>query len=287
MLKAGRTRLLMLVCTLALAANSAQAELISFKVTGTVTSVRGFNSLVQVGDTLTYCYTFESTTPDTASRNTLGRYPGAVVAATVEAGSLSLNETASLTSNITVSDFDPSVRRGLDRYLVYANRLEGSGFADVAARLTMIDPSNQPYIGERFIGTRDASVLEHQGETRCLETSKVTTFKHAMLATTDPYLFNSDEKAVFDMIRRRCKLHRFGFDAYGYAMLAGGGLDLVIESGLQSYDVQALIPIIEGAGGYITNWSGGSAAQGGQVVATGSEALHEQALNFLKHVATD
>lgn len=155
---------------------------------------------------------------------------------------------------------------------------------DGEPQLGVID---QPYIGERFIGTRDASVLEHQGETRRLETSKVTTFKHAMLATTDPYLFNSDEKAVFDMIRRRCKLHRFGFDAYGYAMLAGGGLDLVIESGLQSYDVQALIPIIEGAGGYITNWSGGSAAQGGQVVATGSEALHEQALNFLKHVATN
>ncbi|MBO6730246.1 MAG: histidinol-phosphatase [Maricaulis sp.] len=155
---------------------------------------------------------------------------------------------------------------------------------DGQPQLGVID---QPYIGERFIGSRDASFLEHQGEVRALETSKVTKFKHSMLATTDPYLFNSDEKAAFDMIRHRCKLHRFGFDAYGYAMLAGGGLDLVIESGLQPYDVQALIPIIEGAGGYITNWSGGSAAQGGQVVATGSEELHALALSFLKHVASD
>lgn len=154
---------------------------------------------------------------------------------------------------------------------------------DGEPQLGLID---QPYIGERFIGTADGTELQRAGHSRPLSTSPVAKLKHAMLATTDPYLFNSDEKAVFDMIRRRCKLHRFGFDAYAYAMLAGGGLDLVIESGLQPYDVQALIPVIRGAGGVITNWSGGSAAGGGQVVAAGSPELHEFALGFLKHVAT-
>lgn len=154
---------------------------------------------------------------------------------------------------------------------------------DGEPQLGVID---QPYIGERFIGTADRSELERAGQSRVLATSPVTELNAAMLATTDPYLFTSDEKAVFDMIRRRCKLHRFGFDAYGYAMLAGGGLDLVIESGLQPYDVQALIPVVRGAGGVITNWAGGSAAAGGQVVAAGSPELHAIALGCLKHVAT-
>lgn len=145
---------------------------------------------------------------------------------------------------------------------------------------------DQPHIGERFIGTPKGSVLVHGDEVKKLRTSSVTRLKDAILASTDPYLFNNDEKAVFDMIRRRCRLHRFGFDAYGYAMLAGGGLDLVIESGLQRYDVQALIPVIEGAGGVMTNWDGGPAWNGGQVVAAANPQLHENALNFLRDVAT-
>ncbi|MEM6667485.1 MAG: inositol monophosphatase family protein, partial [Pseudomonadota bacterium] len=62
-------------------------------------------------------------------------------------------------------------------------------------------------------------------------------------------------------------------------------IDIVVESGLQSYDIAALIPIIEGAGGQCTSWSGGSCAEGGQVVATGDPALHEQALEMLADAA--
>lgn len=65
-----------------------------------------------------------------------------------------------------------------------------------------------------------------------LEISKVIKFKYFMLVMIDLYLFNSDEKVVFDMIWYCCKLYCFGFDVYGYVMFVGGGFDFVIELGL-------------------------------------------------------
>ena len=64
-------------------------------------------------------------------------------------------------------------------------------------------------------------------------------------------------------------------------MLAAGHIDLVVESGLKPYDIVALIPIIEGAGGVVTGWDGGSAARGGSIVAAGDRRLHEAALALL------
>ena len=75
---------------------------------------------------------------------------------------------------------------------------------------------------------------------------------------------------------------RFGTDCYAYAMLALGRIDLVIEANLNPYDVQALIPIVEGAGGIITNWNGGSAAMGGDILACGDPRLHAQTLKEIQ-----
>ena len=75
---------------------------------------------------------------------------------------------------------------------------------------------------------------------------------------------------------------RYGTDCYLYAMLALGQADLVVETSLKPYDVQALIPVVEGAGGIITDWSGGNPAMGGDVLATGDPRLHEQALAVLR-----
>ena len=64
-------------------------------------------------------------------------------------------------------------------------------------------------------------------------------------------------------------------------MLAAGHVDLVIESGLKPFDIVALIPIIEGAGGIVTAWDGGPATKGGAIIAAGDARLHEQALKTL------
>jgi myo-inositol-1(or 4)-monophosphatase len=70
-------------------------------------------------------------------------------------------------------------------------------------------------------------------------------------------------------------------DCYAYALLAAGQIDLVIEAGLNAYDIQAPIAVIQAAGGIVTNWDGGPAHMGGSVVAASSKAVHAQALELL------
>ncbi|MOA03879.1 Histidinol-phosphatase [compost metagenome] len=77
------------------------------------------------------------------------------------------------------------------------------------------------------------------------------------------------------------RLFRYGVDCYAYCLLAAGHVDLVIESGLKPYDVGALIPVIEQAGGIMTTWDGGRPENGGRILAAGSKAVHEQALAIL------
>ncbi|OLF81321.1 inositol monophosphatase [Maricaulis sp. W15] len=149
-------------------------------------------------------------------------------------------------------------------------------------RVGVID---QPHIGERFTGWPGGASLDHGGASRALKVSNCDRLDTAIMATTDPYLFEDGERRAFEAVLDRARLCRFGFDAYAYAMLAAGGVDLVIESGLQIYDVQALIPVVTGAGGVVTNWSGGDASGGGQVVAAASRSLVEQALEHLSDAA--
>ncbi|HFQ15965.1 MAG TPA: histidinol-phosphatase, partial [Rhodobacteraceae bacterium] len=106
------------------------------------------------------------------------------------------------------------------------------------------------------------------------------------ISTTDPYLFSPGrERDAFEALRAASRLQRYGLDCSAYGALARGGLDLVVETGLQAYDIAALVPIIEGAGGQVTDWRGGTAWQGGQVLATGDQRLHEQALRILAPAA--
>lgn len=144
---------------------------------------------------------------------------------------------------------------------------------------------DQPHIGERFSGWPGAAAYLRDREEMPLRTRATDRLEDAILTSTDAFLFAGAEADAFEAVRRRVRLCRFGFDAYGYAMLAQGGVDLVIESGLQVYDVQAFMPVVEGAGGIVTNWSGGDPSQGGQVVAAASRALLDQALELLAPAA--
>jgi myo-inositol-1(or 4)-monophosphatase len=99
--------------------------------------------------------------------------------------------------------------------------------------------------------------------------------------TTSPRLFPAGDLEPFLRVEREVKLSRYGGDCYAYCMVAAGLIDLVIESGLDDHDIVPLIPIIEGAGGIVTNWEGESVAKGGRVVAAGDRRLHEKALKLL------
>jgi myo-inositol-1(or 4)-monophosphatase len=150
----------------------------------------------------------------------------------------------------------------------------------------LIGVIDQAYLDERYIGAPGAAFAVTRGVRTPLHVRDCAHLREATAATTDPYLFDGAEAGGFEMVRRTAKLTRYGYDCYAYAMLAAGRIDLVIETGLKTYDVHALIPVIEGAGGMITNWRGGPAWRGGQVIAAGDSRPHEQALVALKRAAT-
>ena len=140
----------------------------------------------------------------------------------------------------------------------------------------------QPFTKERFWSVGAGSQARWHGRDRRLVTSAVTALADATLMTTDPRLFGDGERAAFRRLEGAVRMSRYGCDCYAYAMVAAGEVDLVVESGLQLYDVAALIPVIEGAGGVVTAWDGGDAGRGGRVVAAANATLHAAALSVLE-----
>ncbi|HEY9212464.1 MAG TPA: inositol monophosphatase family protein, partial [Ancylobacter sp.] len=103
----------------------------------------------------------------------------------------------------------------------------------------------------------------------------------ALMLTTSPLLMGEADRARYAQVERQVRLPRYGGDCYGYCMVAAGHADLVIETNLQDYDIVALIPIVEGAGGIVTDWEGRPARGGGRIVAAGDPRVHEAALEVL------
>lgn len=104
-----------------------------------------------------------------------------------------------------------------------------------------------------------------------------------ILTTTSPTGYFSDgERDTFLALAERAKLTRYGGDCYAYGLLALGTIDVIVESGLKPWDVQALIPIVEGAGGKLTGWQGEDASQGGRAVACGDPKLHAAVVDLLR-----
>ena len=93
----------------------------------------------------------------------------------------------------------------------------------------------------------------------------------------------AEEQSGFRSLRRRAQLTRWGGDCYQYCMLAMGYVDVVAEASLKPYDIQALMPIIRGAGGIVTTWDGGDASMGGRVIASGDARVHREAMTLLKN----
>ncbi len=145
---------------------------------------------------------------------------------------------------------------------------------------------HQPFVGETFIGVAGGEAHWRRGdEHRRLRTRRCARIEDAIVSTTDPRQFRSSgERAALAAVSDHARLLRYGGDCYCYTQLAMGFVDVVIENGLQPYDVQALIPIVEAAGGRITDWVGGPCDQGGAVLACGDPALHELALRALRDV---
>ncbi len=143
----------------------------------------------------------------------------------------------------------------------------------------------QPYLDEVFIGGPSGAQLLSRGGSRPLKTRPIEKLTDAVIATTDPAIFTGSELGAWTQVRAAARLARLGCDAYAYAMLADGRIDLVAESGLKVWDWSALVPVIEAAGGEVTNWRGETPDGTGQILAVGDVRIREQALVTLKRAA--
>ncbi len=148
---------------------------------------------------------------------------------------------------------------------------------DSVPRAGVID---MPALNERWIAPGDGVTYGLRGPSRV---SRQVDLKSASLYATTPDMFKPDELTRFDALSAHVAFRSFGADCYGYALLAEGFVDLVVESALHAHDFCALAPVIEGAGGIISDWSGEPLRvhSQGQVIAAATPDLHDAALTFL------
>ncbi len=140
---------------------------------------------------------------------------------------------------------------------------------------------DQPYIQERFEGGFGRALVNGPMGQRVLKSRVARPLSEAILFTTFPEVGNELEGAAFRRVAAKMRLVRYGMDCYAYALIAAGQIDLVIEAGLQAYDVQAPIAVIEAAGGIVTDWQGRPCHNGGQVLAAANQEIHAAAMAIL------
>lgn len=141
---------------------------------------------------------------------------------------------------------------------------------------------SQPFTGELFYANASGSHYEGPGGPRKLATRKTTSLAEATLFTTTPHLFKGEARKRYDQFEQQVRLARYGTDCYAFAMVASGSVDIVADPGLKPYDIVALIPIIEKAGGVVTTFDGGPAEKGGDVLAAATPELHAAAMAALR-----
>jgi histidinol phosphatase-like enzyme (inositol monophosphatase family) len=139
---------------------------------------------------------------------------------------------------------------------------------------------DQPVLRERWLGAAGRPTTWNGQPARVRACPGLA---QARLSTTGPEYFAGPRRDAFERVAARAKLLSCGGDCYQYGLVASGSVDVVVESGLKLHDFAALVPVIEGAGGRMTDWEGQplDARSAGEVVATGDRRVHEEALAAL------
>ena len=140
----------------------------------------------------------------------------------------------------------------------------------------------QPYTDTLDIKVGDTAWMQRGELTQQLLTSQCESVAQATMTTTGTTWFSPQQLFGYGQLRESVRMHKVGGDCYLFGMVAMGQIDLGVEGRLNAYDIQALIPIVRGAGGVITTWNGGNPSMGGDIVASANMTLHEQALVMLR-----
>jgi len=144
----------------------------------------------------------------------------------------------------------------------------------------------QPYLDEVFLGGPSGARCVARGTDTPIATRACPKLNDAVISTTDPDIFTGAELGAWRQVRATARLARLGCDAYAYALLASGHIDLVAETALKPWDWTALVALIEAAGGKVTDWLGNPPHDDGRILAVGDAALTEQALLTLRRAVT-
>jgi len=147
---------------------------------------------------------------------------------------------------------------------------------------------NQPITDERWIGIKNKTSKLNN---KIIRTRKCDNIENAILCTTSPAFFTGNDLEIFKKITAKTKYQNqqgviYGGDCYLFGLLAMGLIDVIIESGLNNYDFMALIPIIESAGGIISDWDGNilDLNSDGRVIACGDKKMHKKILKLIKQI---
>jgi myo-inositol-1(or 4)-monophosphatase len=141
---------------------------------------------------------------------------------------------------------------------------------------------DQPVLGERFVGVNGRAELHQAGRVTPLQVRPCAEIGEAVLCATDPSAYmNREQQAAFERVKAQARLTRYHGDCYLFAMLAMGFVDVIVEGVFRRWDVAALMPLVEGAGGLISNWQGDPWRDGDALLASGDARLHAQAVKLL------
>lgn len=141
---------------------------------------------------------------------------------------------------------------------------------------------HQPWVGETFGGDGEQAWLDRAGQRRPLRAHADAALDHAVLCATHPDMFDPPTLKRFQALAARVRLMRYGGDCYNYCLLAHGSVDIVVEDDLRPHDILPLVPIVRGAGGWITDIAGTTPRGGRLVVAAATEALHATAMAAMR-----
>ncbi|HSE89053.1 MAG TPA: histidinol-phosphatase [Candidatus Binatia bacterium] len=135
---------------------------------------------------------------------------------------------------------------------------------------------NHPVLNQLCIGNNTETMLNG----RVVRLRETNDLSQAMLLTTDLAIIGDHQRQGFEELLKRTRLYRTWGDCYGYLLVASGGADIMLDPMMNPWDILPLIPIIQGASGVITTWSGTNASQGNSCVAA-NKTLHPQVLEIL------
>jgi inositol-phosphate phosphatase / L-galactose 1-phosphate phosphatase / histidinol-phosphatase len=140
---------------------------------------------------------------------------------------------------------------------------------------------DMPALSERWVGAKGRPTLFQD---KPISVRPCASLADAWLYATSPQMFTDANFPKFENLRKSTRRAVYGAECQGYGLMASGWADIVCEDTLQPYDYAAIVPIVEGAGGIMTDWQGRALdmQSDGAVLASGNAALHEQAIETLK-----